>query len=87
MGCCRRGYDGGKDAGPVARHEELAMTKSEVIALVHDQPEELDIDKFIYTLYMRRQIELGLTTADGSDVISREEFETMMAPQGLPMPE
>lgn len=63
------------------------MKKSDVIALLRDQPEALDIDKLIYMLFVRRQIEIGLAQADGSDVILQEEFETMMVTQGLPMPE
>jgi hypothetical protein len=57
--------------------QERAMKKSDVLELLRDQPEDLDIDKFLYTLYVRRQIELGIAAADAGDEISHEEFEEM----------
>lgn len=53
------------------------MKKSEILDLLRDEPEELDVDKFIYTLYVRRQIERGIAAADAGDEISAEEFERL----------
>ena len=53
------------------------MMKSEVFDLLRDLPEDLDIDKFIYTLYVRRQIELGIAAADAGEEISHEEFDNL----------
>ena len=53
------------------------MMKSEVLDLLRDLPEDLDIDKFIYTLYVRRQIELGIAAAEAGEEISHEEFEKL----------
>lgn len=50
------------------------MKKSDVLELLRDMPEDLDIDKFIYTLFVRRKIEQGLADADAGDEISHEEF-------------
>lgn len=50
------------------------MKKTDVLELLREQPEDLDIDRFIYTLYVRRQIEIGIAAADASDEISHEEF-------------
>jgi hypothetical protein len=57
--------------------EECAMRKSDVLDLLRDQPEELDIDRFLYTLHMRRQIELGLAAADAVEEYSPEKFEKL----------
>ena len=53
------------------------MMKSEVFDLLRDLPEDLDIDKFIYTLYVRCQFELGIAAADAGEEISHEEFENL----------
>jgi hypothetical protein len=60
-------------------HAGGAVKKSDVIKLLDDMPEEIDIEKLMYTLYVRRQIELGLASADAGDVISDEEFDVEMA--------
>ena len=55
------------------------MTKTKLLELIHATPErgdgELDVDRLLYTLYVRRRIELGLTDADTSDEFSQEEFD------------
>lgn len=53
------------------------MKKSDVLELLRDMPEELDVDKFIYTLYVRRMIERGMADADAGREISHEEFERL----------
>jgi hypothetical protein len=54
-----------------------AMKKSELLELIRELPEDLDIDKFIYTLYVRRKIEIGIADADAGRVITHEEFEKL----------
>ena len=69
------GYDdGGKTAGhrPCNREDDT-MKKSDVLELLRDEPEDLDIDKFIYTLWFRRQIELGEADIAAGRVIPHEE--------------
>ncbi len=51
------------------------MKKRDVLELLEDQPEELDIDQFLYTLYVRRQIELGIAAADAGDLVPHDEVE------------
>jgi predicted transcriptional regulator len=50
------------------------MRKSDVLDLLRDMPDELDIEKLIYMLYVRRKIELGRAAADAGQVITHEEF-------------
>lgn len=50
------------------------MRKSDVLEMLREMPEELDIDKLIYTLYVRRKIELGVAAADAGRAISHEEL-------------
>ncbi len=53
------------------------VTKSDVLELLQDQPEDLDIDKFIYTLWVRRKIERSLASPEEED-IPHEEVERMI---------
>ena len=50
------------------------MTKADILELPREQPEDLDIDKFIYTLHVRRKIERALEEADKDEDMSHEEF-------------
>jgi hypothetical protein len=50
------------------------MKKSEVLEILRDQPEELDIDKLIYTLWFRRKLELAIAQADAEEGMAHEEF-------------
>ena len=54
-----------------------AVKKSELLEMIRELPDDVDIDKLIYTLYVRRQIEIGLADADAGRVISHEEFEKL----------
>ena len=49
------------------------MKKSEILELLQDQPEDLDIDKVIYTLWFRRKIDAALREADEDEGIPHEE--------------
>jgi hypothetical protein len=53
------------------------MKKAEVLKLLDEMPDEIDIEKLMYTLYVRRQIEIGIAAADAGDEISQEEFEKL----------
>jgi|DewCreStandDraft_5_1066085.scaffolds.fasta_scaffold02263_7 hypothetical protein len=53
------------------------MKKSEILDLLRDEPEELDVDKFIYTLYLRRKLELALVDAEAGRELSLEELERL----------
>ena len=54
------------------------MTKSQVLKILRAQPEELDVDRLIYTLYVRRKIEQGIADADAGRVVSLEEIDRMI---------
>ncbi len=49
------------------------MKKSDVLELLKDMPEELDAEKLIYTLYVRRKVELGLAALDAGEETPDEE--------------
>jgi predicted RNA-binding protein YlqC (UPF0109 family) len=53
------------------------VKKSEIVELLRDLPEEIDVEKLIYTLYVRRQIEIGLADADAGRFITHQEFEKL----------
>ncbi len=50
------------------------MKKREVLELLRDQPEDLDIDRFIYTLWFRRKLQRALAEADADEGTPHEEF-------------
>jgi hypothetical protein len=50
------------------------MKKSELLELLRDEPEDLDVAKLVYTLYLRRRAELGLTVTDAEQDYSPEQF-------------
>jgi hypothetical protein len=53
------------------------MKKADVLDIVDEltNDEEVDVDKLIYALEFRREVEKGLAAADRGDEISIEEFE------------
>jgi len=53
------------------------MKKSDVLELLQHEPEDLDVDKFIYTLWVRRKIERALASPEEED-IPHEEVEGMI---------
>jgi hypothetical protein len=56
------------------------MKKTEVLDLVHDLSDDIDvdIDKLIYALYVRCEVERGLADADEGRVVSLEEIDRML---------
>ena len=52
------------------------MKKAELVEIVNDLPDDadVDIDKLIYTLWVRRKIERALADAEHDEGISHEEF-------------
>jgi hypothetical protein len=55
------------------------MKKVDVIKLMRDIPDdaEIDIDKLMYALYLRRKIEIAEADAEAGRDISQEEFERL----------
>jgi hypothetical protein len=51
------------------------VKKSDVLELLRDMPEDIDVDKLLYTLYVRRKIEIAEADAEGGRDVSQEEFE------------
>jgi predicted transcriptional regulator len=56
------------------------MRKSEVLEIVNDLADDadVDIDRLIYTLYVRREIDRGLADADAGREVSLEEIDLMI---------
>jgi predicted transcriptional regulator len=55
-----------------------SMKKSEILELVNGLPDEVDVTKLIYTLYVRREIDRGLADADAGREVSLEEIDQMI---------
>ena len=53
------------------------MKKSDVLEALRDQPEEFDLDKFVYALYFREKMAVAVADADAGREISQEEFERL----------
>lgn len=55
------------------------MKKTDVLELVEklSDEEDVDIDRLIYTLAFRREVDKGLVAADAGDEIPLEEFEEL----------
>jgi hypothetical protein len=56
------------------------MRKSEVLEIVNNLPDDadIDVDRLIYTLHVRREIDRGLADADAGREISLEEIDLMI---------
>ena len=50
------------------------MKKCEILELMRDLPEDLEVDKFIYTLWFRRKIEHAVAEAEKDEGIPHEEI-------------
>ena len=57
---------------------EAFVKKTEVLDLLNAEPEDLDIDKFIYTLWFRSKLERALAEADAGCEVSLEEIDQMI---------
>ena len=55
------------------------MKKADVIKLMRDIPDDkdIDIDKLMYALYVRRKIDIGEADSEAGREISHEEFERL----------
>jgi hypothetical protein len=56
------------------------MNKSDLLEIIGKLPDDVDIDvdKLIYTLYGRREIDRGLADADACREVSLEEIDQML---------
>ncbi len=56
------------------------MKKQDVQQVVDTLPDEgeIDVDKLLYTLWLRRKVELSLAQADAGDLIPQEVVEREM---------
>ena len=50
------------------------MKKSELLDLLRDEPEELDLDKLLYTLWFRQRLERALAEEDDDEGMPHEQF-------------
>lgn len=56
------------------RKGETAMKKRDLLELLRGQPDDIDIDALIYTLYVRQKIEHALAEAEHDEGMDHEEF-------------
>ncbi len=56
------------------------MNKSELLEIIGGLPDDgdIDVDKLIYTLHVRREIDRGLADADAGREVSLEEIDQML---------
>ena len=56
------------------------MKKAELVEIIKDLPDDadIDIDKLIYTLSFRREIDRGLADAEARREVSLEEIDRMI---------
>lgn len=58
---------------------KVALNKHDLLEMIRALPDdEIDIEKLMYTLHMRRQIERGLADVAAGRVVSQEEIEREM---------
>ena len=60
------------------RSEKKRMRKEEVLDILEKMPDEVDVDKLIYTLYLKRKLELAEADITAGRVIPHEEVEREM---------
>lgn len=60
---------------------ERIMKKSNVLEIVEklSEADDVDVDKLIYTLAFRREVDKGLAEADAGLEVSLDEIDAMMA--------
>ena len=51
------------------------MKKQDVMQLVHDMPEEIDIDEFIHRLNLKKRLDQADAAADAGEVVPHEKVE------------
>jgi len=67
------------DAAPqlwLSSRRQFGMKKSDVLALLEDMPDDIDTDKLIYTLFVRRKIEVAEASSEHDD-LSLDEVDRL----------
>jgi len=49
------------------------LKKHDVLALLHEMPDDIDTDDLMYRLYLRQKIEAAEDAAEAGDVIPHDE--------------
>jgi hypothetical protein len=49
------------------------VKKNDVIALLHEMPEDIDVDDLIYRLYLKQKIEAAEVAAEAGDLMPHDE--------------
>lgn len=50
------------------------MKKHDVLALLHEMPDDIDTDDLMYRLYLRQKIEVAEDAAEAGDVMAHDEM-------------
>jgi predicted transcriptional regulator len=51
----------------------MVVKKHDVLALLHEMPDDIDTDDLMYRLYLRQKIEAAEDAAEAGDVIPHDE--------------
>lgn len=54
------------------------MKKTAIVALLEDMPEEIDVDRLIYVLALRRDIERGIAGIEARRFVTDEELDAII---------
>jgi hypothetical protein len=66
-----------KQLQPWREGEQPIVKKSEILELLQGQPEDINVEELIYTLWFRRKIEVALASPEEDD-LPHEEVERMI---------
>jgi len=53
------------------------MKKQDVLDLMHDMPDEVDVEELMYRLYLRAKLEKAEAALEAGDVLTEEEVERL----------
>ena len=53
------------------------MKKQDILALLEEQPDDVDLDELLYTLHVREKIQKGLEDIAAGRVYTQEEVERL----------
>jgi hypothetical protein len=54
-------------------HRRTGVKKKEVLELLHEMPDDIDVDDLIYRLYLKQKLDAAEVAAEAGHIISHEE--------------